>query len=313
MLAIEAGEKQEVAAAAGARHLAADRALLARQLIELVDMPVRDVLVETLLVLPGLVEQLSDRVHVAEQERLLHLEDLLLEMVERGDRRRPALAVRADLALDDVRRLARLPHVAEQQPVLELVEHLGADAQRIHQRRVGVELDQVEAAEGGGVLILAAAGESQVFALDPISELGGVVAGERPMEPGPEHSEQRHYQGGRGAQPRPGRSVGVNPEVGAAADLQGPHRRLDEIEVAVEAHATGMVVLRHHVVIQARERPARVAARPERGEGVLIDGGREHHAAVLFGVGRHVGTAAAERKTQRGAGAEVGRRSHEAK
>src|SRR5262245_60754450 len=78
MLAIEPGQQQEVAAAPGAGHLAADRALAARQLVELVDARVRDAGLELLLVAPRLVELLPHRVQIPEQERLLHLQRLTL-------------------------------------------------------------------------------------------------------------------------------------------------------------------------------------------------------------------------------------------
>ena len=268
-------------------------------------MAVRDALVELLLLLPGLVQQLSDGVHLPEQQRLLHLQGLLLEVVEGLDRRLVPLPVGLHLPLDDVRRLPRLPHVAEQQAVLELAQHVVADAQRVHQRRVPMELDQVEAPEGGGVLVLPPAREPQVDALDPERQLGRLVAGERTPEPLVDEADQRHHQRRRGAQPRARRGVHVHPHVGAAPHPERPHHRLDEVQVAVEAHAPRMVVLRHHVVVEARQRQPRIAARPERGERVLVDGGRQHHPSVLLGIGRDVGAAAAEREPERGAGAEV--------
>src|SRR5205814_3229574 len=83
VLPVEAREEQEVAAAARTRHLAADRPFAAREPVELVHAAVRDALVEALLVLPRLVEQLADCIHLAEQQRLLHLERLGLEPVQR--------------------------------------------------------------------------------------------------------------------------------------------------------------------------------------------------------------------------------------
>ena len=53
-----------------------------------------------------------------------------------------------------------------QQPVLELVEHGRADAQRVHHRVVAGELDEVEAAEGRRILILLAAGQAELEAFD---------------------------------------------------------------------------------------------------------------------------------------------------
>ena len=118
-----------------------------------------------------------NRVDVAEQQRLLHLERLALERVQRVDRRLAARSGSAATCRSMMfARLARLAHVAEQQPVLELAQDVGADAQRVHDRRVRVELDEVEAAERRGVLVLPAAREPQVDALDAVRQLGDLVA-----------------------------------------------------------------------------------------------------------------------------------------
>jgi len=52
--------------------------------------------------------------------------------------------------------------------VLELVDRRVADAQRVDDDLVG-ELDVVEAAERRGVLVLGAAGDLQVLALEPVA------------------------------------------------------------------------------------------------------------------------------------------------
>ena len=125
------------------------------------------------------MEQLAHRVHVAQQKRLLHLEGLALEAVERLDGARLPAPVARGLALDDARAGARLPQVAQQHPVLELAQHVGPDAQRVHDRGVALELDEVEPAEGRRVLVLEAALDPEVLALDPVGELGNLVVRQR--------------------------------------------------------------------------------------------------------------------------------------
>ena len=256
------------------------------------------------------MQQLAHGVHLAEQQRLLHLQRLGLQPVERFDHRRLALTVGLGLALDDARRLSRLAHVAQQQPVLELVQHIGPDDQRIHHRDVAVELDEVEPAEGGGVLVLPPTREPHVHALDAVGELRGLVARERAPQPLAQDPDQRHHHRARGAEPRARRRVAVHPQIEAAAHLERAHHRLDQVQVAVEAEPARMVVLGDDVVVEAQEREPRVAPRAQRGVGVLVDGRGEHHPAVLFRVGRDVGAAAAERQAQRRARAEVRRRLH---
>ena len=59
---------------------------------------------------------------------------------------------------------------------LQIVEDVAVDAQRIDQHAIGVELDQVEAAERRGILVLLAAGDAQVVAFDLVVQLGQFVA-----------------------------------------------------------------------------------------------------------------------------------------
>src|SRR5260221_7691370 len=155
--AVEPREEQEVAAAARAGHLAAERARAARDRVELVDVRRRDALGELLLVHPRLVQQLAEAVDLPEQERALHLDGLELQGVQPVDRAFPAARVAERLPVDDLRALACLPHVAEEQAVLELLERLAPEPQRRHDRARLAELDVVEAAERRGVLVLASA------------------------------------------------------------------------------------------------------------------------------------------------------------
>jgi hypothetical protein len=104
----------------------------------------------------------------------------------------------------------------------------------------------------------------------------------------------------------------VDPHVGAAADVARAQHGLDQIQGAVELHSPRVVVLGDDVVIEARQLEPRIAARPQRRVGVLIDRRRQHHATVLFRIRRHIGAAAAERQTQRRARAEVARGRHDA-
>ena len=51
----------------------------------------------------------------------------------------------------------------------------GLELDRVGDDRVGVELDQVEPAEGRGVLVLLASGDPQVVPLDLVVQLGLLV------------------------------------------------------------------------------------------------------------------------------------------
>ena len=66
---------------------------------------------------------------------------------------------------------------------------------------VGEELDEVGAAERRRVLVLLAAGQAEVDALDPEGEMRHVVEAERQFEEEAERFDQRDHQGG--GRPRP--------------------------------------------------------------------------------------------------------------
>ena len=112
------------------------------------------------------------------------------------------------------------------------------------------------------VLILSPARELHVDALDAVRQLGdsrSSTSGRR------SHSLSTPINATTSVDDEP------SPDPGGASEcttgrrrlptLQRPHHRLDEIEVAVETHAPRMVVLGDHVVVEARDREPRVAAR----------------------------------------------------
>jgi hypothetical protein len=144
-----------------------------------------------------------------------------------------------------------------------ILERVAPQPQRRHHGPVAPELDEVETPERGRVLVLPAARELQVHALDAIGQLGEVVRREIQFQPLAQHREQRHHERARGAEPRAGRSVRVRPQVGAAADFQRPHRGLQQVERAVDLDALRVLVLGDHVVVERGEREPRVAARPQ--------------------------------------------------
>ncbi len=215
------------------------------------------------------------------------------------DRALPAARVAERLPVDDLRALACLPHVAEEQAVLELLERLAPEPQRRHDRARLAELDVVEAAERRGVLVLAAARELQVDALDAERQLRQLVRRQVELQPLPQHREQRHHERRRRSEARAGRRVGVRPQVGAPPDPQRPHGGFEEIERAVELHPPRVLVLRDHVVVERGERQPRVAPRVQRRVRVVVDRRRQHAAAVLLGIRRDVRPAPAERQPQR--------------
>src|SRR3954471_5309816 len=148
VLSVEPAVEEHVAAASGARHLPAQSAGLAGGVVGLVERRVADPRREMLLLLPGLVEEAPEVVELALEQRVLHLHGQLLLHPQAVERLLLALDEPLRLVLDDPVRAPRRPGVAEQHVVLELVDDVAADAQRVDDHAVGQELDEVEAAEG---------------------------------------------------------------------------------------------------------------------------------------------------------------------
>ncbi len=263
--------------------------------------PEDDLGVQLLLLGPGGVEELAEGGEVPQQQRGLHLLGQGLHPVQGLHHRGLPLPVGPGLAGHDVGREPGLPGVAEEQVVLQLAPGLGPDAQRVHHRGVGQELDEVEAAEGGRVLVLATAGDGQLLALDAVGDLGDLVAGQRLVQPLHEHPDQGHAHGGRGPQPAPGRGVGVDEEVGPGGHPEVTGHRLDQVQLPVVLQL-GAVVVGHDVVVQGLDAEAVVLAGAEGGVGVLVHGAGEHHAPPFLGVGGDVGPPAAEGDAERGLG-----------
>ncbi len=113
------------------------------------------------------------------QQCVLHLCCQGLDLSHGVDDRFFLLFVGIHLALDDVGRQPRPSGVNEQETILELVDGRLIDAQGIDDDGVLAELDEVEAAEHRCVLVLHAAGDVEVAALDLVGDLGHLVVGER--------------------------------------------------------------------------------------------------------------------------------------
>ena len=63
--------------------------------------------------------------------------------------------------------------------MLELEHNVGGDPQRVDNDVVVVDLDEVKAPERGGVLVLAAAFDPELLALDRVRQLGELIVRRR--------------------------------------------------------------------------------------------------------------------------------------
>src|SRR3990172_12555908 len=100
--------------------------------------------------------------------------------------------------------------------LFQVVQHVLIDPQRVDDDAVSGELDEVKAAEGGGVLVLATAADPQVCPFHGVGELGDFVlvqASARHLRQG---ADDGYRHRGRATHSAAGRGVALKVEVKAA-------------------------------------------------------------------------------------------------
>ena len=197
------------------------------------------------------------------------------------------------LLLDDFRRHAAFGGIVQQQVVLQLVDILPLDAQRIDDHAVVVELHVVESSESGGVLVLLASGHAQLVALDPIGPLRDVVTSERQPQPLGERSEYRDDERRRRAESRAGRRVHERVEREAAFDRAELRHdmvvySLVQVEHPVDRQLGLQLVAQRLVAVQSPQHDLRLVRRLDRGMGVQRDRRVENGPSVQVRVGTDV-------------------------
>jgi hypothetical protein len=146
----------------------------------LLDLAVRDTGGHALFRLPGSAEDLQHVENLAAQQGFLHLQRGPLQRMHRFEGSRLAGAGGIDLLLDDRRRVARPAGVVKKQMRLQIVHGVAAQPERTHDNPIArAEFHEVEATERGRVLVLLAAGEAAIHALDLVRELRDLVFAQR--------------------------------------------------------------------------------------------------------------------------------------
>lgn len=301
--------EEHIPAAACAADLATQGAQAAGFAVHFIDQWIGDGGGHFLFVDPGFVQEQAEVFQAALEQGVLGLDGKLFDAVHGGDDFFLTLDVALGLTVNDLGREAGAASVKEHQAVVELVEDGNGDAQRVDNDPVAVKFHQVEATKGGGVLVLAAAFDAQVEALDLVSQGGDLVAGEWDGEPLAEDADDGDDDGGGGAEAGAGRGVGVEEEVetlagwAVFAGMQAADGSLDQVELAIVHQGLVEAVLGDGLVIERLDGDSGLVAQAQGGVGVFIDGCVEHQAAAFIGVGGDVGAAAGEADAEGGLGA----------
>ena len=117
----------------------------------------------------------AEGVEVAGEEYSLQLAGQSAKVAQRGDRSRPTGDVGVHHRRDQVAREARLAGVAEDEPLLELVDRAVGESKLRDADDWIVELEEVEAAERRGVLVLLSAGDPELVLLELIGQPSDLV------------------------------------------------------------------------------------------------------------------------------------------
>ena len=144
------------------------------------------------------MQELAKGAQVAALEALPDLGGHIFDAMEGGDHF--GLPGAAALALfgEDFGGLARVAGEEEHQIALQLRLDAGGQVQGLHPHAIGFELDPVQAAKSGGVLILLADGRAQLFDLDGAGGFGQFRPAQVEVQGGGDGFDEghRHRAGG---------------------------------------------------------------------------------------------------------------------
>ena len=205
----------------------------------------------------------------------------------------------AYLAVQNVGGRARFARVAEKQRVFEFVERLRRNPERIDDNSARRELDEVEPAERGGVLVLHAALHPDVLPLDFVCKLSDLVGREGLTVQGRQSGEQRNDHGGRRAEARARRGVGMQEQIHPLAVSEVRDGALHDVQFPVIDELAVGVVPGDHVVVEAGYRYLASFRASDGGVGELVNGGGKHHPTPLLEIRGDVRPSSSETDAQR--------------
>ncbi len=290
------GVEEQEAAAARADQLAADRAVVERELVPAVDLGVGHQARALLLELPVLVHEAAERVELAGLDRLEALVAELFDVVQVVDHRAIVLAALVVLLLQHLRRRPVEARRHHHQAVLEQVQRVVArlDRPRAH-RVVLVELEHRRAAERRDVLVLLADRLLQQIDLDVAGHLGQLArVHEVPLEL-VQHAQQASAEAARRPEAGAGRDVGHAGDLDVTAGDAGQAQRLADDRVL------DVVDLLDALDLRVAQDDLFERGLHQRHVDVLVDRGGHQEPAVLPVVRGQVGAAAAEGDAKRAA------------
>src|ERR1051326_2395725 len=137
--------------------------------------------------------------------------------------------------------------------MLQFVDDLLFDSQRIHNHAVPFKFHEVESAESSGILVLQAAFDLQFVAFDPVCGARRLIIRHREIQELLHEAHEAHHHSGGRAQARTGRRLAVQEQVKAGGSMaaQTLDSSLDQVELAV-INGIGLSVVVYDVTQVAR-------------------------------------------------------------
>ena len=191
----------------------------------------------------------------------------------------------------------------------ELVEVVAPDAERIDDRPLlSQEFDVVQPAEGGGVVILAAAGETEVDPFDLERQARHVIGAERKLKRAPERFDEGDDQRRGRAEAGAGRNVDRRRHRDRQPDPAAEALHHARIDGAVQhqplADGQVRIGIERFLLADIRRPENDLVAAVAGGDmriGEAVDGRVQDGAAVLVAVGRKIRPAAGQPQPERSA------------
>ena len=188
----------------------------------------------------------------------------------------------------------------KQQIAFEFVQGRRTEPERRHIRAVPGEIDQVEAAKGRRELILFAADDLHVVALDLVSQFGQDLIAQEQAQPLPEQSQHHHDHGGGGTEAGAGRGVALEQQGKTLRrDVQTIHHRLHQGQLRLARRAVMAAVADDGVVVQGLQPYFLAVVRLQGTVDIVVDRRAQDHAAALREIRFDIRAPAGETNAQR--------------
>src|SRR5947208_12448733 len=306
VLVLTLAVEEEEATATGAGDLAAPGTRVPGHLIPLIDPGIGDAGGQLTLGHPGLVQVIAERADVTADQVVAKRDRHRLVHMQRLDHAGAVAFAAALLLAQDLGRIARAAREEEHQASFELRLQLIRQAERLDHDAVGIELNEVQAAEAGRVLVLLADRHFEPVDLDLAGEVGDLLPVHAHVAQHRHRLDQRHRDGAGRSEPGARRYLRGEEEGEAGPDSEVLDDHLGKVEVTVPDRRSLERMPVEGPVIGGGNLDVVAVVKGEDHVEVLVDRRADDRPAILGVIGLQVGTATRQAEPERGPGDQHG-------